>query len=85
MRFYAFILDEQWKVQNRQKWNMSVLHLQSFTELMRHIEGADGATCDVTMGELVNPESEGNYGNMKGSGMILFYMGKLDQLDAGEK
>ena len=43
---------------------------------MRHIEGADGATCDVTMGELVSPESDGDYGGMKDLDLIVFYMGK---------
>ena len=50
---------------------------------MLHIEGADAATCDVTMGELISPESDGDYGGMKDSDLIVFYMGKLEKLDAG--
>ena len=38
---------------------------------------------DVTMGELISPESDGDYGGMKDSDLIVFYMGKLEKLDAG--
>ena len=53
--------------------------------MMRRIEGADGATCDVTMRELVNTENDddGDYSALKRSDNIVFYMGKLDSLEPG--
>ena len=61
------------------------LFLKSFSELMRQIEDADGGSCDVTMREILSSESDGDYGKMKDSDVLAFYMGKLDKSTPGRK
>ena len=72
------------------KWKIAVVfcvffffHSQSFPEVMQHIEGADGASTDLTWRELINPDSDDNYGAVKDSDVVCFAMGKLDQLSKG--
>ena len=52
---------------------------------MRQIEGARGSTCDVTMREIISSDSEGDYGTMKDSDVLAFYMGKLDKSTPGRE
>ena len=43
---------------------------------MHQIEGADGSSCDVTMREIISSDSDGNYGKLKDTDVLTFYMGK---------
>ena len=52
---------------------------------MREIEGADGGSTDLTWRELVNPDSDDNYGAVKDSDVVCFAMGKLDKLTPGRE
>ena len=52
---------------------------------MREIEGATGSTCDVTMREIISSDSDGDYGTMKDSGVLAFYMGKLNKSTPGRE
>ena len=52
---------------------------------MRQIEGATGSTCDVILREIVSSDSKGDYGTMKDSDVLAFYMGKLDKTTPGRE